>query len=434
MTNPLTPKETVEQLDRYIVGHSNAKKAVAIALRDRWRRTQLNDQALKEEILPKNILLIGTTGIGKTEMARRLAKMSKSPFLKIEATKFTEVGYVGRDVEQIIRDLVEIAIQQSRKNLREEYTELARDFAIQQIVREIKNQELSEKSEYEIKKEIQSGVWDETEIEINMSEGCGYDTFNTDDSGKVLQFGEWLNKTFSEKTMTTKMTVEEALEYFTDIEADKMLDQNHLISSALQNAEENGIVFIDEIDKICCSGRHKNSNSEVSREGVQRDLLPLVEGTTISTKHGNIKTDHILFIASGAFSMAKPTDLLPELQGRFPVKVEMEALTEDDFVKILTETELNLVKQISSLLETEKVEITFSNDAINKIAQLAVQINKEQENIGARRLHTLLEHIVQDISFEAPDLKEKKVIIDKDMIDLKTESLTKPPDLRKYIL
>ncbi len=435
MSTQLTPKELVTELDKFVIGHYDAKKAVSVALRNRWRRMQISDPQLQEEILPKNILLIGTTGIGKTEIARRLAKIVNAPFIKIEATKFTEVGYVGRDVDQIIRDLVEIAIQQVRKTMREGYEEVARDLAVQKMVRIIKSMGLSEKSEYEIKKEILKGVWDDEEIEINLPDNYGYNSsFDFSGSNKVLQFGEWLNRTFTDRSMTTYMTVKEALENYADYEADKLLDQNDVITEALNNVEQNGIVFLDEIDKICVGSHVKHSNSEVSREGVQRDLLPLVEGTVINTKYGNIKTDHILFIASGAFYMSKPTDLLPELQGRFPIRVEMQPLTETDFVEILQSTESSLLKQISALLATENVKISFTKDAITTLAQHAVKINKEQENIGARRLHTLLERVVEEVSFEASELNGQEIIIDGTYVNNKIGDLINSPDLMRFIL
>jgi len=293
---------------------------------------------------------------------------------------------------------------------------------------------LSNKSEYEIKKEVLKGVWDDEEIEINLPENYGYGNFDIASPSKVLQFGEWLNHTFSERAITATMTVKEAISCYVESEADKMLDQNHVISSALSNTEQNGIVFIDEIDKICCGKHSKNTNSEVSREGVQRDLLPLVEGTTINTKYGNINTDHILFIASGAFYMSKPTDLLPELQGRFPIRIEMQALTEEDFVKILTATEANLIKQTVALLDTEGVKLSFNDEAVEKIAHLAAQINREQENIGARRLHTLVERVIEEISFEAPELNGKEIVIDEAYVIDKIDEFIQSPDLKRYIL
>lgn len=434
MSIQLTPKELVTELDKFVVGHQNAKKAVSVALRNRWRRMQIKDENLQEEILPKNILLIGTTGIGKTEIARRLAKIVNAPFIKIEATKFTEVGYVGRDVEQIIRDLIEVSIQQSRKTMRAQYADVAKDLAVQKLVRMIKSTGLSEKSEYEIKRELLKGVWDDEEIELTMPDNYGYSSFDFSGSSKVLQFGEWLNRTFTDRALTSYLTVKEALESYAEYEADKLLDQNDVIAEALTNAERNGIVFLDEIDKICVSSNVKHANSEVSREGVQRDLLPLVEGTVISTKYGNIKTDHILFIASGAFYMSKPTDLLPELQGRFPIRVEMQPLTEADFISILQSTESSLLKQSAALLATENVELTFTDDAIFALAKYAVKINKEQENIGARRLHTLLERVVEEISFEASELKGQKIEIDGDYVNSKIGDLIASPDLARYIL
>ena len=434
MSIQLTPKELVAELDKYVVGHYNAKKAVSVALRNRWRRMQIQDDSLQEEILPKNILLIGTTGIGKTEIARRLAKIVNAPFIKIEATKFTEVGYVGRDVDQIIRDLIEVSIQQSRKSMRADFADVAKDLAVQKMVRVIKSMGLSDKNEYDIKKEILKGVWDDEEIELTLPESYGYGSFDFSGSNKVLQFGEWLNRTFTDRSMTSYMTVKEALESYAEYEADKLLDQNDVIAEALANAEQNGIVFLDEIDKICVSSNVKHANSEVSREGVQRDLLPLVEGTVINTKYGNIKTDHILFIASGAFYMSKPTDLLPELQGRFPIRVEMQPLTETDFVSILQSTESSLIKQISALLATEEVSLKFTDDAISTLAKYAVKVNKEQENIGARRLHTLLERVVEEISFEAADLKGQEVIINGDYVNDKIGDLINSPDLMRYIL
>ena len=434
MTIQLTPKELVAELDKFVVGHYNAKRAVSVALRNRWRRMQIKDEVLQEEILPKNILLIGTTGIGKTEIARRLAKIVNAPFIKIEATKFTEVGYVGRDVDQIVRDLIEISIQQSRKTMRAEYADVARDLAIQKMIRVIKTTGLSEKTEYEIKKEILKGVWDDEEIEITLPDNYNYNSFDISGSSKVLQFGEWLNRTFTDRSATSFVTVKEALESYTEYEADKLLDQNDVIAEALINVEQNGIVFLDEMDKICVNSNVKHANSEVSREGVQRDLLPLVEGTVINTKYGNIKTDHILFIASGAFYMSKPTDLLPELQGRFPIRIDMQPLTEEDFINILKSTESSLIKQIVALLATEDVTVTFTDDAIEALAKYAVKINKEQENIGARRLHTLLERVVEEISFESSELSGQKIIVDSDYVNSKIGDLINSPNLMRYIL
>lgn len=428
----MTPAEIVENLNKYIIGHPHAKKAVAVALRDRWRRMQIEEN-LREEILPKNILLIGSTGIGKTEMARRIAKMAEAPFIKVEATKFTEIGYVGRDVDQIVRDLIEIAIHQTRKTMRREYDTIAKQIARQKVVQILKTQKFEDLTEKEIKEKLNKRELDDVEVEIAYCENgfCNMDLMN---NNNMVQLGEWLNKTFNgDKLNYSTMTVDRALEYFQEVEADKLIDQDKVVAEAITNVEQNGIVFIDEIDKICVTSNTKQ-NTDVSREGVQRDLLPLIEGTTVTTKYGNIKTDHILFIASGAFYIAKPSDMLPELQGRFPIRVEMMPLTEKDFVEILNSTEANLQKQAQALLATEGINLSFAPDAIEEIAKLAAEINNVRENIGARRLYTLMEKILEDISFNAPTIKDKKQIITAKYVKEKVGCLLESEDLSKYIL
>ncbi|MEX2310917.1 MAG: ATP-dependent protease ATPase subunit HslU, partial [Rhodospirillales bacterium] len=391
-----TPREIVSELDRYIIGQKDAKKAVAIALRNRWRRQQLDDD-MREEVLPKNILMIGPTGVGKTEIARRLAKLAQAPFIKVEATKFTEVGYVGRDVEQIIRDLLEVALHMSREQMRQRVEARAELNAENRVVDALVGENASKDTREKFRAMLRDGQLADKEIEIELSDsGGGMPTFDIPGMPGaqmgMLNINDMLGKAFGQQTKKKKITVEDSYELLLREEADKLLDQDELKNDAISNVENNGIVFLDEIDKITARSEHQGA--DVSREGVQRDLLPLIEGTTVSTKHGPVKTDHILFIASGAFHIAKPSDMLPELQGRLPIRVNLNALTRDDFVRILTEPEASLVKQYTALMGVEAVKITFSDDAIAEIADLSAEINQGVENIGARRLHTVMEKLL----------------------------------------
>lgn len=433
-----TPREIVSELNRNIVGQYDAKKAVAIALRNRWRRQQLSP-ILKEEVLPKNILMIGPTGVGKTEIARRLAKLSGAPFLKVEATKFTEVGYVGRDVEQIIRDLMEISISLTKDNLRKKVEMRAQELAEDRILSILVGQNASEETRQKFFQKLTKGDLDQKEIEIEVSDtsGSGLPTFDIPGlpgaQMGMINLGDVLGKAFSgQKTKKRKLTVEDARKILMNEESDKLLDSDAVIKEAIYSVEQNGIVFLDEIDKI--TSRDSRTGGDVSREGVQRDLLPLIEGTTVSTKYGPVKTDHILFIASGAFHIAKPSDLLPELQGRLPIRVELKALTKEDFVLILKEPESSLIKQYSALLETEEVILSFREDGIEELASLAAQVNSQVENIGARRLHTVLEKLLEEISFTAPDHPGTTYIIDAPLVRKTLGELAKNTDLSKFIL
>ena len=433
-----TPREIVSELDRYIVGQNDAKRAVAIALRNRWRRQQL-DEEMRQEVLPKNILMIGPTGVGKTEIARRLANLAQAPFLKVEATKFTEIGYVGRDVEQIIRDLVEIAVHMTRERLRKQVVakaELAaEDLVITALVGERAQPETREK----FRKMLRNGELADREVEIQVSDSGGQQLPTFDIPGVpgaqmgMLNIGEMLGKAFGgAPSKPKKMTVAESYEVLIDQEADKLLDEDKVVKEAIDAVENNGIVFLDEIDKI--TARSERQGADVSREGVQRDLLPLIEGTMVPTKRGSVKTDHILFIASGAFHIAKPSDMLPELQGRLPNRVELKALTRDDFVRILTEPEASLIKQYTALMGVEDVSLTFTEDAIQEIATIAEEINHGVENIGARRLQTVLEKLVEDISFNASERSGDAVTIDAAMVRSTVGALAKNADLTKFIL
>ncbi len=434
----LTPREIVSELDRFIVGQHDAKKAVAVALRNRWRRQQLNAD-MREEVLPKNILMIGPTGVGKTEIARRLAKLADAPFIKVEATKFTEIGYVGRDVEQIIRDLIEISIKMTKEKMRSSVLTRAHDAAIERILDALVGDSSSPETRAKFKHMLDAGKLNDKEIEIDVADTSSLSMPMIDVPGMpgsqmgMMSMGDVFGKAFGmQKTKTRKIHVEDALKILIAEESDKLLDNDAILSQSIQQVEQNGIVFLDEIDKICA--RSDARGGDVSREGVQRDLLPLIEGTTVNTKHGTIRTDHILFITSGAFHLAKPSDLLPELQGRLPIRVELNPLKKEDFLRILKEPEFNLIRQAKELLKTESVEITFTDDAIEKIALLASEVNSSIENIGARRLHTLLEKLLEDISFDAPDLKTKKITIDKSMVEDRLSSFAKDQDLSKFIL
>ncbi|MEO0329318.1 MAG: ATP-dependent protease ATPase subunit HslU [Pseudomonadota bacterium] len=435
MTN-FSPREIVSELDRYIIGQKDAKRAVAIALRNRWRRLQLEGN-MREEVMPKNILMIGPTGVGKTEISRRLAKMAGAPFIKVEATKFTEVGYVGRDVEQIIRDLVEIGINLVREKKRESVKAKAHLAAEERVLEALVGTNASPATRESFRKKLRDGELDNKEIEIEVA-----DTSNPmggmeipgmpGASVGVMNINDMFGKAFGGRTKKRKTTVSESYEALIADESDKMLDDEQIVAEAVESVENNGIVFLDEIDKIAVNDQRGGAG--VSREGVQRDLLPLVEGTIVTTKHGQVKTDHILFVASGAFHVSKPSDLLPELQGRLPIRVELRALEKEDFQRILTETEASLIKQYIALIGTEDVSIEFTDDAIEKIADVAVDLNASIENIGARRLQTVMERILDEISFEAPDLNDKHVVVDAKYVSEHIDDLAKDIDLSRYIL
>ena len=432
----LSPREIVSELDRYVIGQENAKKAVAIALRNRWRRQALSDQ-MKEEVLPKNILMIGPTGVGKTEISRRLSKLAEAPFIKVEATRFTEVGYVGRDVEQIIRDLIEIAIALEREKKRKEVHAKAQLSAEEKVVDALVGNKASVATRESFRKRLRNGDVDKNEIEIEVDDSpSNMQSFEIPGmpGGNVgmINVSEILGKTMGQKPKKKKMSVKESHDILIAQESDKMIEQDKIVKEAKKFTEDNGIVFLDEIDKI--SARGDRMGGDVSREGVQRDLLPLIEGTTVSTKYGPIKTDHILFIASGAFQMAKPSDLLPELQGRLPIRVELNALTEEDFKKILKEPDNSLIKQYIALLKTENVELQFTDGGIDLLAKISAEVNASVENIGARRLHTLLEKVLDEISFTASDRSGEKVVIDEDYINKNLGELSKDTDLSKFIL
>ncbi|HWV50970.1 ATP-dependent protease ATPase subunit HslU [Pseudorhodoplanes sp.] len=431
-----SPREIVSELDRYIIGQHDAKRAVAIALRNRWRRLQL-DEKLREEVLPKNILMIGPTGVGKTEISRRLAKLAGAPFLKIEATKFTEVGYVGRDVEQIVRDLVEVAIVQTRERKRKDVIARAEAAAEERVVNALVGENASPATKESFRRKLRNGEMNDKEIEIEVSSGGGAGLPMFDIPGMpgaqmgAISIGDIFGK-LGGKPKTRRVTVAESHEILVNEEADKLLDNDALIQEAIRAVENNGIVFLDEIDKI--TARDGRVGGDVSREGVQRDLLPLIEGTTVSTKHGSVKTDHILFIASGAFHVSKPSDLLPELQGRLPIRVELKALTREDFRRILTDTEASLIKQYVALMGTEGVTLNFTDTAIDAIADIAVSVNSSVENIGARRLQTVMERVLDEISFTATDRSGESLTIDGDYVQKHVGDLAKNADLSRFIL
>ncbi|MGC6528376.1 MAG: ATP-dependent protease ATPase subunit HslU [Paracoccaceae bacterium] len=432
----LTPREIVSELDRYIVGQKDAKRAVAVALRSRWRRKQL-DETLRDEVFPKNILMIGPTGVGKTEISRRLAKLAKAPFIKVEATKFTEVGYVGRDVEQIIRDLVDSAIAMTRELMREDVRAKAVRAAEDRVLEAIAGSDAREATREMFRKKLRAGELDDHEIELEVSDNSNpmpmFDIPGQPGSQMgMMNIGDIFGKALGQRTVTRKMTVSESHEILVGEEADKLLDDEVVTRKALSAVEENGIVFIDEIDKVCA--RADARGADVSREGVQRDLLPLIEGTTVSTKHGPIKTDHILFITSGAFHVAKPSDLLPELQGRLPIRVELRALTEADFIRILTETDNALTLQYKALMETEGVKVEFAEDGIAALAKIAAEVNQSVENIGARRLYTVIERVFEELSFVAPDKSGESVMVDKAYVEENLGDLTRDTDVSRYVL
>ena len=432
----LTPQEIVNSLDRFIVGQNDAKRAVAVALRNRWRRMQLSDDLI-DEVLPKNILMIGPTGVGKTEIARRLAKLANAPFIKVEATKFTEIGYVGRDVEQIIRDLVEISIHSQREKSRVSVKERALILAEEKIIDALVGKTASPETRQKFRSMLHAGELDEKNIDVEVQDhSSAFPIFDVPGMPGaqmgMLNVGDMFGKVFGNRTKTRNVSVAEAKEILIAEEADKLLDQESIVLEAIKEVEQNGIVFLDEIDKICA--RSDNRGADVSREGVQRDLLPLIEGTTVNTKHGFVKTDHILFITSGAFHVSKPSDLLPELQGRLPIRVELKALTKEDFVRILTEPEANLIRQSKAMLATEQVTLHFEDDAIETIAELATKINEEIENIGARRLHTIIEKLLEEISFLAPDKAGEVFKIDTAYVEKTVSTIAKQQDLSKFIL
>lgn len=432
-----TPREIVSELDRFIIGQSEAKKAVAVALRNRWRRGQL-DPDLQEEIYPKNILMIGPTGVGKTEIARRLSKLAHAPFVKVEATKFTEVGYVGKDVESIIRDITENAIHMTRDRLRKTVEAQAEIYAEERVIDALVGDSAGEGTRKNFRDKLRAGELNNREIEIEVADTSNPMGDMMDIPGmpgasmSMVSVGDMFGKAFGERTKKKKLTVEECYDILIAEESDKLLDEDKIVSDALNLVQNNGIVFLDEIDKI--AARQDGSRSEVNREGVQRDLLPLIEGTTVTTKHGPVKTDHMLFIASGAFHYAKPSDLLAELQGRLPIRVELRALTIDDFKQILKDTEASLIMQYEALIGTENVTLKFEEDAIDEIAKLAFEVNEQIENIGARRLHTVLEKLLEDISFTASDKSGESVNITKDYVQKHAEDLVKSADLSKFIL
>ncbi|CAG7589004.1 MAG: ATP-dependent protease ATPase subunit HslU [Candidatus Midichloria sp.] len=438
----LTPKEIVKELDRFVVGQSEAKKSVAIALRNRWRRKQLDDK-LKEEIMPHNILMVGPTGVGKTEIARRLAKLVNAPFIKIEATKFTEVGYVGRDVDSIIRDLLDVAVKLVKDAMRQEVALKAANATEAKIIDSLVGVNASEETRNKFHAKLKNGELDTVEIEVTVADNPQSSLNNVFDipnmpGGQIGLFniGDMLNKAMGgKKTKNIKVAVAEAYKILLREESEKLIDEEKAIAEAIRLTEEDGIVFLDEIDKIASRNNEGGgSRGEVSREGVQRDLLPLVEGTVVSTKYGAVKTNHILFIASGAFHLSKPSDLLAELQGRFPIRVQLSSLSEADLVRILQETENSIAKQYQAMLNVEEVNINFTDDGIAKIAAIATEINNEIENIGARRLHTIMEKLLEEISFEAPDLKGDKIEINKQFVEQQLNDLKKKQDLMKFLL
>ncbi len=432
----LTPREIVSELDRFIIGQADAKRAVAVALRNRWRRKQLSDE-LRDEVYPKNILMIGPTGVGKTEISRRLAKLARAPFIKVEATKFTEVGYVGRDVEQIVRDLVDASIAMTRDLMREDVKTKAYKAAEDRVIEAIAGEDARDATREMFRKKLKSGELDDQMIDLEVADTSSpFPTMEIPgqpgSNMGMMNLGDLFGKAFQGRTVRRRLTVADSYEVLIGEEADKLLDDEQVTRSALEAVEQNGIVFLDEIDKVAT--RQDTRGGEVSREGVQRDLLPLIEGTTVSTKHGPVKTDHILFIASGAFHIAKPSDLLPELQGRLPIRVELRALTENDFVRILTETDNSLTKQYSALMGTEEVTVTFTDDGISALARIAAEVNQSVENIGARRLYTVMERVFEELSFTAPDRSGDGVEVNATFVESHLGELAKSTDLSRYVL
>ncbi len=433
--NSLSPREIVSELDRFVVGQNKAKRAVAIALRNRWRRQALSGN-MKDEVLPKNILMIGPTGVGKTEISRRLSKLAEAPFVKVEATRFTEVGYVGRDVEQIVRDLLEIAISMEKVKKRKEVHAQAQKLAEERVLDALVGNKASVATRESFRKRLRDGDLDDNEIEIAVAESNQMPSFEIPGmpgaNVGMINISDVLGKSMGQKPKKKKMSVKESHEILINEESDKLIEQDKIIKAAKNSTENNGIVFLDEIDKI--SARTDRVGGDVSREGVQRDLLPLIEGTTVSTKYGPIKTDHILFIASGAFQLAKPSDLLPELQGRLPIRVELDALNSDDFKRILKEPDNSLIKQYKALLKTENVDLEFTGEGIDTIANIASEVNTTVENIGARRLHTIIERVLDEISFTATDRAGEKITVDSEYIKKNIGELVKDTDLSKFIL
>ena len=435
MTN-LTPREIVSELDRFIIGQNDAKRAVAVALRNRWRCRNLPDD-IRAEVYPKNILMIGPTGVGKTEISRRLAKLARAPFLKVEATKFTEVGYVGRDVEQIIRDLVDAAIVMAREHMREDVKANAQKAAEERVIDAIAGPDARSGTRDMFRKKLHDGQLDDTMIELEVADTSN--PFSAMEipgqpqmSGGMMNIGDIFGKAMGGRTTKKRLSVADSYDVLIGEEADKLLDDETVTRAAIEAVEQNGIVFLDEIDKVCT--RSDARGGDVSREGVQRDLLPLIEGTTVSTKHGAVKTDHVLFIASGAFHIAKPSDLLPELQGRLPIRVELRALTEDDFVRILTETDNALTLQYTALMGTEEVEVSFTPEGIAALAKIAADVNQSVENIGARRLYTVMERVFEELSFTAPDRSGETVVVNAEFVDANLGELVKSTDLSRYVL